>query len=156
MRRPFRGFLPSHPMKPGQSRDEVQCSHPLIQLLGLTDVAHPPVWGGVSPGIYAEQSDGALTGLYPAHHELEQSRLSGSVWPQNPCHPTVDGQRQIVDSDYLAVPLRGLINQYGWRFLRFHRHSLVTSSEVTLETRSQTAKEFMANIETADMETGCS
>ena len=63
----------------------------------------------IVPHLLAQHADRALARPQLAGRQLQQRRLAGAVRPKQPGHAGADFDRELVDADDVAVPLRNVV-----------------------------------------------
>ena len=92
----------------------------------------------VVPDRLAQHADRALARPQLAGRQLQQRRLAGAVGPEQTGHAGADRERQLVDADDVAVPLRNFVEGNDRR--HFSRSSdLIRKFRMHAESPNKTA-----------------
>ncbi len=109
LERPLGGLGRAAPAQAGEQgavHQERPAGHPLEEGVLLGTEADVAVQARGVPGPVAQHTHLALAGPQLAGGQLQQRALARAVGPQQPGHARRQAERQVVQADHLAVPLR--------------------------------------------------
>ncbi len=97
-----------------QRRHPFVTGHPVVERVLLGTHAHAQEDVGIAPYRLAENLHCALVRLQLPGDELEERRLARAIRSEQAGHAAADGDRDVVEPDHLAVPLRQVLGPHDF------------------------------------------